>query len=53
MDVRFPIGSSVKDSLGKIPLGFNPTNQSITIGKNPKDFNPLEFLYKSFESNKL
>ena len=52
MDVRFPIGSSVKGSLGKFPLGFNPTNQTITIGKNPKDFNPPEFLYKSFESKR-
>ena len=39
-------------SLGIFSLGFNPTNQTITIGKNPNDFNPREFLYKSFESKR-
>ena len=51
VDVRIPIGTSAKDSIGKNPMGFNPMNQTSTIGKIPKDLNPTRFLCKSFESN--
>ena len=49
MDVRIPIGTSAKDSIGKNPMGFNPMNQTSTIGKIPKDLNPTRFVCKSFE----
>ena len=51
MDVRIPIGTSVKDFIGKNPMGFNPMNQTSIIEKIPKDLNPTRLLYKSFESN--
>ena len=35
MNVRFPTGSSTNDSLGKIPIGSNPTNQTIKIENFP------------------
>ena len=50
VDARNPMGSSTKKSLGKIPAGFNPTNQTTNIGKNSMDSNPPKFLRKYFES---
>jgi hypothetical protein len=44
--------SSAKNSLGKIPMGVNPTNQTTIIGNIPIGFNPTNFLCKSFKSNK-
>ena len=44
VNVRFPIGSSTNDSLQKIPIGSNPTNQTIKIGKFPIGSNPLNIL---------
>jgi hypothetical protein len=32
VDVGFPLISSAKDSLGKIPMGINPTDQTTIIG---------------------
>ncbi|EMS60082.1 hypothetical protein TRIUR3_16642 [Triticum urartu] len=34
------MGSSTKNSFRKILIGFNPMNQTINIGKIPKDSNP-------------
>jgi hypothetical protein len=50
VDARFPMKFSANDFRGKIPMGFNPTNQTITIGKFPKDLNSPKSLCKSFES---
>jgi hypothetical protein len=36
---------------GNIPMVSNPTNQTTSIGKNPKEWNPLKFLWNSFEQN--
>ena len=44
MDVRFPMKYSIKDSVEKIPMGFNPINQRTNIEKILKDFNPPEIL---------
>ena len=44
VDVRFPMKSSTKDSVGKIPMGLNPMNQRTNIGKIPKCFNPPKIL---------
>ena len=52
VDIRIPIGTSVKDFIGKNPMGFIPMNQTSIIGKIPKDLNPTRFLCKSFESNR-
>jgi len=40
VDVRFPMQSSAKDFQEKFPIGINPTNQTITIGKFSIGFNP-------------
>ena len=37
------MGNSEKN-LRKIPIGFNPMNQTTNIGKIPKDSNPPKFL---------
>ena len=50
VDARIPMGSSTNDSLGKIPIGSNPTNQMTKIGKFPIGFNPPQVLCNSFES---
>ena len=51
MDIWFPMKSSAKESLGKIPIGIYPTNQIAIVGKFPIGLNPTNFLYNSFESN--
>ena len=44
--------SSAKESLGKNPMGNNPTNQTTIIGKFPIGLSPTSFLYTiSFEPN--
>jgi hypothetical protein len=43
---------SAKEFIGKIPMGINPTNQTLIIGNFPIGCNPKHFLCKSFESNK-
>ena len=40
VDVRIPVKCSTNESLGKNPIGFNPTNQTTNVGKIPKDYNP-------------
>mgnify|MGYP000924587559 CR=1 FL=1 len=50
MDARNPMGSSTKNSIGKIPIGFNPMNLTTNVGKNPKDSNPPKVPWNSFES---
>ena len=42
--------SSTHDSIGKIPIGLNPMNQTTNVGKNPKGSNPLKIPWNSFES---
>ena len=37
VDGMFPMSSSVNESYGKIPMVYNPTNQTTKIGKIPKD----------------
>jgi hypothetical protein len=32
-------------------MGFNPTNQTTTIGKNPNNLDPLKIRRQSFKSN--
>ena len=44
MDVEIPMGSSTNDSIGKIPIGSNPTNQTSKIGKFPVGLNPPKIL---------
>ena len=44
VDVRIPVKCSTNESLGKNPTGFNPTNQTINVGKIPKDSNPPKIL---------
>ena len=44
MDGMFPMKSSANESNGKIPMVYNPTNQTTKIGKIPKDQNPPKFL---------
>lgn len=51
MDVWFPTKSSAKESLEKIPMGINPTNQTTIVEKFPIRLNPPNFLCKFFESN--
>ena len=46
----FPIKSSANESYGKIPMVYNPSNQTTKIGKIPKE--DLEFLWESIESKK-
>ena len=48
----FPMKSSANESYGKIPMVYNPTNQTTKIGKIPNDKNPPKFLRESFESKK-
>ena len=36
--------SSANEPYGKIPMVYNPTNQTTKIGKIPKDQNPPKFL---------
>ena len=36
--------SSANESYGKIPMVYNPTNQTTKIGKIPNDQNPPKFL---------
>ena len=43
--------TSTKESLGKNPMGINPTNQTAVVEKFPIGFNPTKSLGKSFESN--
>ena len=52
MDGMFPMKSSANESYGKIPMVYNPTNQTTKIGKIPKDQKPPKFLRESFESKK-
>ena len=52
VDGMFPMKSSANESYGKIPMVYNPTNQTTKIGKIPKDKNPPKFLWESFESKK-
>ena len=40
----FPMKYSANESYGKIPMVYNPTNQTTKIGKIPKDWNPPKFL---------
>ena len=40
----FPMKSSANESYGKIPMVYNPMNQTTKIGKIPKDWNPPKFL---------
>ena len=37
VDGMFPMKSSANESYGKIPMVYNPTNQTTKIGKIPKD----------------
>ena len=37
VDGMFPMKSSANESHGKIPMVYNPTNQTTKIGKIPKD----------------
>ena len=37
MDGMFPMKSSANESYGKIPMVYNPTNQTTKIGKFPID----------------
>ena len=37
VDARFPMKCSTHDSVGEIPIGFNPMNQTTNAGKIPKD----------------
>lgn len=50
VDARFPMKCSTLDSIGKNPIGFNLVNQITNVGKNPKDSNPPEVPWNSFES---
>lgn len=52
MDEKIPMKSSADESYEKIPMIYNPMNQTTHIGKHPKDHNPLKFLWESFESKK-
>ena len=38
--------------MGIIPIGFDPMNQTTSIGKFPIGMNPPKFLPCSYESNK-
>ena len=42
--MMFPMKSSANESYGKIPMVYNPTNQTTKIGKIPNDQNPPKFL---------
>ena len=37
VDGLFPMKSSANESDGKIPMVYNPTNQTTNIGKIPND----------------
>ena len=37
VDGMFPMKSSANESYGKIPMVYNPMNQTTKIGKIPKD----------------
>jgi hypothetical protein len=50
VDVRFPMKSSAKDFLEKIPMGINYKSNN-RCRKFPIEFNPMNFLHNSFESN--
>ena len=52
MDWKFPMKSSANESYEKVPMVYNPMNQTPHIGKNPKELNPSKFLWESFESKK-
>ena len=43
MVVRFPMEYSIDDSIGKIPIGFNPTNLTASVRKNHKDPYPPKY----------
>jgi hypothetical protein len=43
VNVGFPMECSTKDSYVKDPIGFNPTNQTIVIGKKTKEFRSSRF----------
>lgn len=50
VEPKFPMECNTNDSLGKIIIGFNLTNQATNIKKFPKYSNPPNNLCKSFES---
>ena len=42
VDARFPMKCSTHDSIERIPIEFNPTNQTTNIEKIPKDLNHMK-----------
>jgi hypothetical protein len=46
----FPLKTHCQVPIGFVPMGFNPMNQTCSVGKNPQGVNPTEILRKSFES---
>jgi hypothetical protein len=50
LDVIFPMKYSASDYLGKILIGFGPTNNNHR--KENLNFNPPKFILKSFESKR-
>ena len=51
MDGMFPMKSIANESYGKIPMVYNPTNQTTKIGKNPKEMCVVKHKVKTNNGN--